>query len=191
VNLPAHIIQLSQLGLKVQGLDPGPIDGTWGPLTQFAYERYVSLNPEQSSVEPSETFSAWFAKQGIRHFSDKEVLFRGARDAKLKLNTDPPRASWPAIIPTLRVLDLLRDSVGSPIRLISIYRSPAYNSRIGGEKNSFHTKFCAIDFQSDFVSSAVLHSALGKMRTKGVFKGGLGLYPKFVHVDTRGYNANW
>jgi uncharacterized protein YcbK (DUF882 family) len=31
------------------------------------------------------------------------------------------------------------------------------------------------------------------MRKAGVFRGGIGVYPGkgFVHVDTRGYDANW
>ena len=30
-----------------------------------------------------------------------------------------------------------------------------------------------------------------KIRSDGVFRGGIGTYNTFVHVDTRGENANW
>jgi hypothetical protein len=29
------------------------------------------------------------------------------------------------------------------------------------------------------------------MRKEGVFKGGVGRYPGFTHIDTRGSNADW
>jgi len=30
-----------------------------------------------------------------------------------------------------------------------------------------------------------------KMREEGLFRGGLGLYKTFIHLDTRGRNATW
>ena len=33
--------------------------------------------------------------------------------------------------------------------------------------------------------------ALKLWRDQGRFQGGIGLYPTFVHVDTRGTNADW
>ena len=30
-----------------------------------------------------------------------------------------------------------------------------------------------------------------RLRNERFFRGGIGLYPTFIHVDTRGYNANW
>lgn len=136
-------------------------------------------------------FEAWFKTQGIRYFSAREVLYRGGSDEKLHLNTDPPEELWPKIIPTLKVLDILRGQLGCPIRLTSIYRSPAYNSRIGGEKSSYHMRFQACDFQAATGKPTQWAASLKKIRSDGAFKGGIGIYPTFVHVDTRGYNANW
>jgi len=139
----------------------------------------------------NEDFATWFARQGIRYFSAREVLFRGGSDARLQLNTDPPRELWPKIIPTLQVLDRLRAELGCAITLTSIYRSPAYNARIGGARASYHTQFVACDFQASKGTPASWAAALKRMRSAGIFRGGVGIYPTFVHVDTRGYDANF
>ncbi len=130
--------------------------------------------------------------EGIRHFSAKEVLFRGARDALLRINTDPPRQLWPNIIPTLRALDALRAILGKPLLLVSIYRCPPYNRAIGGARNSQHVQFRACDVRSDHVRPSRIHAALLEMRDDGAWSGGLGKYNSFVHIDTRpSGNASW
>ncbi len=45
------------------------------------------------------------------------------------------------------VLDPLREMIGSPIRVTSGYRTPEHNKKIGGSKNSQHTKGQAVDIQ--------------------------------------------
>ena len=54
-------------------------------------------------------------------------------------------------------------------------------------------QFRALDISSPArgVGPAKIFAELQKMRAEGLFKGGLGKYSTFVHVDTRGYNATW
>jgi lysozyme len=35
------------------------------------------------------------------------------------------------------------------------------------------------------------HAIAQQLRGEGLFSGGIGLYGSFVHVDVRGYNADW
>jgi lysozyme len=75
---------------------------------------------------------------------------------------------------------------------LSVYRSPQYNKKIGGATQSQHMKFTAIDFQVKANSSpAQWAGVLRQMRQSGLFKGGIGVYPSFVHVDTRGVDRDW
>ncbi len=142
-------------------------------------------------MDAQSKFQALLTKEGIRHFTAAEVFFRGASNARLQINTDPPEEMWPKIIPTLKVLDKLRDHLAYPIKLLSIYRAPAYNRAIGGETHSYHMKFQACDFHCDCNDPKVWSDALRDMRARGEFLGGIGQYGSFVHVDTRGYNASW
>lgn len=130
---------------------------------------------------------------GITSFSAEELFTRGASDARLRLNTDPPEHLWPNILPALRALQELRARLGKPIILNSVYRSPAYNERIGGATNSEHMKFSAIDFHVATPDSgpADWKATLAAMRALGVFRGGLGAYETFVHIDGRGTNVDF
>jgi hypothetical protein len=125
---------------------------------------------------------------GIRYFTADEVFFRGARDARLQLNTDPPRGLWPSLLAVVKVADEARHRLGKPLRITSAFRSVAYNKAIQGAVGSWHTKGGALDLSG---SPVTLVGILEKMRKEGVFKGGIGRYKTFTHVDVRGRNASW
>jgi hypothetical protein len=125
---------------------------------------------------------------GVRYFDADEVFFRGARDARLQLNTDPPRALWPSLLAVVKVADEARHRLGRPLRINSAFRSEKYNRAIGGAKNSIHRLGGALDLSG---SPATLHRILTEMRREGLFRGGIGRYKTFVHVDVRGKNADW
>jgi uncharacterized protein YcbK (DUF882 family) len=147
------------------------------------------MSPEQPF--PSESFTEWFTRQEFNNFTATELLenFRRVHD-RVK-NTAPSRDLWANIVPTLRIADKLRDDLREPVRIHSSYRSPAYNAEVGGEKKSFHMKFQALDISVAGVTPTRVFDRLKAYRTAGLFKGGLGLYSSFVHIDTRGENATW
>lgn len=138
-----------------------------------------------------ESFDAWYKRQKFRHFSAREFtsyfeVFRyGAR------NSAPPQSKWANIVPTLRIVDDLREHFGRPCVITSSYRGPAYNKACGGAPKSLHREFKALDIVFSGVSPKAVYDKLLEWRRAGRFKGGLGLYATFVHIDTRGYNANW
>jgi hypothetical protein len=125
---------------------------------------------------------------GVRYFTADEVFYRGARDARLQLNSDPPRSLWPSLLAVTKVADEARHRLGKPLRITSGFRSVAYNRAIKGAVGSYHTKAAALDLSG---SPATLHKILTQMRSEGLFRGGLGKYKTFVHVDVRGKNADW
>jgi lysozyme len=137
---------------------------------------------------------------GLKHFKGKELTPYWRRVRKGVSNSCPPEDLWPNIVPTLVVLDKLRHILGAAITLTSTYRSPAYNSAVGGERMSYHMKFMAIDFQggqTSVINARAARSLRGsKFRNPHTgktfaFAGGIGQYASFVHIDTRGINANW
>lgn len=139
----------------------------------------------------TETFDQWFLRQKIKNFRPYEIsnyfsVFRyGVK------NSPPPRAIWENILPTIRVLDKLRSETGKPIIITSSYRSFAYNKACGGAPLSQHKEFRAIDFVVPGMKPQEVYDILVGYRDQGVFSGGLGLYPTFVHIDTRGVNSSW
>lgn len=127
----------------------------------------------------------------LRYFAPQEITSYAERERNGAKNGLPPEVLWKNIVPTLWVLDQLRELFESPITLTSIYRNDAYNRAVGGATNSYHKRNQAIDFQVRDVSPVKVDQTLKEWRTVGVFRGGIGLYSTFVHIDTRGSNATW
>lgn len=89
-------------------------------------------------------------------------------------------------------LQVLRDHVGRPITIISGYRSPEYNKKIGGARRSQHMFAKAGDMKIKGLTPAEVKGIIVELIKAGKMKsGGVGLYTTFVHYDVRGRNARW
>ena len=139
----------------------------------------------------NESFAAWFRRHKFRNFTADEFTSYFEVNRRGAQNMAPPREMWQNILPTLRLVDDLRDHFGRPCVLLSSYRGDEYNRRCGGVKYSQHRQFTALDIAVSGVSPKKVFNYLLARRKSGDFKGGLGLYPTFVHLDTRGNNATW
>jgi uncharacterized protein YcbK (DUF882 family) len=145
-----------------------------------------------SEPRSNETFEDWFARQNIRHFEADEFTSYFNEVRRGVKNSPPPREMWKLILPTLRIVDELRAVYGRPVVIVSSYRSPAYNAPINGSaKKSYHMRFQALDITVAGKTPGEVFAQLKQWRDQGMFKGGLGRYRTFVHIDTRGSNATW
>jgi len=106
----------------------------------------------------------------------------------------------PELAPRLELLavqlQILRDLIGAPIRIVSGYRSPEYNATLKASKpTSQHVQARAADIRADGVDVEELATICDELQESGRWiMGGLGVYPGpsgFVHVDTRGTKARW
>lgn len=94
-------------------------------------------------------------------------------------------------------LEELRRKFG-PVKVMSGFRTASYNRRIGGASRSFHVYTMhdgndqAVDIICARGNPAVWASTANWIRNhKMNGKGGLGIYPGFIHIDMRDYRANW
>lgn len=156
------------------------------------FQRFFAML--KTKVEPApqdgESFAAWFHRQGFRNFKADEFTRLHKRVKHGAKNAYPPRAKWGNIVPTLRIVDDLRDAIG-PIMITSAYRSKAYNDAVGSNDASQHRQFTALDIIPLDAAVHEAHKVLAEWRKQGKWVGGLGKYPNFVHIDTRGRNATW
>jgi hypothetical protein len=76
---------------------------------------------------------------------------------------------------------------GNPLRILSAYRTPDHNRKIGGAPNSQHVQGRALDFTHPEMAPAQVVAVLKRAKVSGLLPslGGLGLYRRFVHIDTR------
>ena len=142
-------------------------------------------------------FDAFIKSLGLKNFTTDEFLILGGSHSTpgsecAGQNTYPPRGLWTHIAKTAQVLDHFRDRIGKPIAITNAYRAPAYNACIGGATGSQHMQFTALDFKVSGMAAPDVAQALRWLRdVEGFFKGGIGRYNGFTHVDTRGHDATW
>ena len=95
----------------------------------------------------------------------------------------------------LQNLQVLRDSCGKSIKIISGYRSPERNKEVGGATMSQHMFGNAADIQISGLRPQEMADLVEKLIKEGKMKqGGLGVYPReggWIHYDTRGTKARW
>lgn len=143
-----------------------------------------------SHAQRAVLYAEWLTGHGLRFGFAGEIATLATRVKKGVMNDTPPEPLWPNIIPTVHLVELIREQFG-PTTIHSAYRSRAYNAAVATSTDSQHSHNRALDFSCEQGKPSDWHRALRRMRNAGVFVGGLGLYRTFVHVDTRGVNADW
>ena len=82
----------------------------------------------------------------------------------------------------VEVLEDVRTHFNSPVIITSGYRTPEYNEKIGGVKNSQHTKGTAADIKVKNILASKVQNYLSQ---KYPNKYGIGRYRNFTHIDVR------
>jgi hypothetical protein len=161
----------------------------------------LSTIPELEGLSP-----IWIRQQGVnlanyagylqslklKRLTPGQVIAAHAKVRGRQWNSLPPKSLWKNMAPTLRVVDRIAAELDMPVKeIISAYRTRAYNSRCpGAATGSWHQANVAVDVEFA-ASPRVVTQVAQRIRNKGYFKGGIGRYPGFTHVDTRGENRNW
>lgn len=111
---------------------------------------------------------------------------------RCKDGTDVPEELMDNVRLLCENLQVLRDHIQKPIRVISGYRSPKYNRRIGGARRSQHMTAKAADIKVSGMSPKEVKDVIVDLIKQGkMHPGGIGLYTTFTHYDVRGRNARW
>jgi len=106
--------------------------------------------------------------------------------------SDIPNEYLPNVIQLAKNLQVLRDYINKPITINSAYRSPKYNAKIGGAKNSQHLTAKASDLRVEGITPKELAKVIESLIKDGKMQqGGIGIYPTFTHYDIRGTKARW
>ena len=80
------------------------------------------------------------------------------------------------------MFEAVRARVGQPLRILSAYRTPDHNRRVGGARHSQHVEGRALDLKPP---KGWTVERLAKVAAEVVSVKGLGVYQTFVHIDCR------
>lgn len=133
-------------------------------------------------------------KRGFRYVSAGKVTehFRWV-EFDCKDGTSVPDELKGNVTELAKNLEVIREaSGGKPITIVSGFRTHKHNQKIGGVKNSQHLLGKAADIiVKGMTSQEVSVLILNLIRENKIKRGGVGLYPGFVHYDIRGFNRYW
>ncbi|MEW5927400.1 MAG: D-Ala-D-Ala carboxypeptidase family metallohydrolase [Gemmatimonadota bacterium] len=199
-GLDEVVERLARIELLLVGSLADEVEGNEPP--EEAEGGAASLGSEAAAAaSPAAEFERFVDGLGLASFRGSEFTPYWSRTRNGVSNSAPPPELWGNIVPTLAVLQHFRADFGSPVHLLSTFRSREYNRAVGGAKNSQHVRFRAIDFSVSSGTPAQWAKRLRSYRgrrfaipgTAGTFefKGGIGVYSGFVHVDTRDVVADW
>lgn len=111
------------------------------------------------------------------HFRIKEFAQKDGKYDKILIDSE-----------LVEVLEDVRMHFNAPVIITSGYRTPEYNEKIGGVKNSQHTKGTAADIRVKGVPADKVQQYL---KHKYWDRYGIGSYWNFTHIDTREKKARW
>lgn len=112
------------------------------------------------------------------HFRVREFACRDGSDAVL-------------VAPRLvMVLETIRAHFGAPVTITSGYRTPQYNTKVGGVAHSQHCYGTAADIVVTGQTPAAVAAYARQLMPDW---GGVGIYAKkgFTHIDVRETKADW
>jgi hypothetical protein len=143
-------------------------------------------------VRDANDYFRYLNSLGLKRVSPAQVVATHAKSKGNVWNTLPPKAWWKRMGYALRVVERIALEMNvSQVEVISAYRAPAYNARCEGARaGSWHQANIAADVKFPVRASKVTATAR-ELRSLGLFKGGVGGYWDFTHIDARGTNTDW
>lgn len=174
------------------------------PMQQAFSDIHIYATPDSSDFENFllegdnkiryKHFVSFLKFEGVDNILPAEQLIRqgsGWQDVSLPPLALPHDSLWPNIVPTLR---LIRDKImpiTGPVEAVSAFRTRQYNDAAGGDPNSKHMVFRALDLVpiKKVERDSIVPPLVKLWETEGESVGmGLGLY-WFIrfHVHTGDY----
>lgn len=112
-----------------------------------------------------------------------------ARELACKCGCTTPEGVIANLRELARHLEHLRAIVKAPVTILSGYRCPDHNRKVGGSPMSQHTLGIAADVMVKGLTPAKIKRAAEQVARFNA--GGIGVYRSWVHVDLRSQQARW
>jgi hypothetical protein len=187
--------------LGVMGMATAAMLGSSSQASAFLFRKpanpTVNLNelPEnwvEMQRSSLNSYIDYLGNLNLEKITVQQVISAHAKQKGSVWNTLPPKSIWKNVSAALKSIDRIGKEMNMPVKeIVSVYRNPAYNARCPGAKSSsWHQSNVAVDVTFPTHASVVTRTARS-MRNCGLFRGGVGGYGGFTHIDTRGQNIDW
>jgi hypothetical protein len=164
------------------------------PRTAIPFTPVSDIPEEWTAVHgrAANEYLRYLNSLNLRRVSPAQVVKAHAKQKGTVWNSVPPKTWWNRMGYVLRVVERVAMEMNvNQVEVISAYRSPSYNARCAGARaGSWHQANVAVDVKFPVRASQVTSTARN-LRDLGLFKGGVGGYWNFTHIDARGQNINW
>lgn len=133
-------------------------------------------------------FSSW-RERGYNNFFEIMRLTKNfeLEEFACKDGTPVPKKFYDNCKELAENLQVLRDSLGVPLQVLSGYRTVEHNKKIGGAAASFHLTASAADLKATSIPTNKIYMRILELMAEGKMKkGGLKCYPTWIHYDIRG-----
>lgn len=141
------------------------------------------------------TYQAFLSDNRVNHIIEMQQLLRSSRDLSTCPEQEyeiPPQNQWPAIIPTLKLIEQLqqRQLLPANAQVGSSYRSQLSNTCSKGASRSKHLSNAAVDFDLPEQANLVKNLCTFWKEHGQAYNFGLGFYDaQHIHIDTLGFRT--
>ena len=182
-----ELVKALQTRLNEQGYKAGAADSIFGRNTEQAVKALQSV--AGITVDGKVGQNTWTALlEGKRAGIPASAHFK-LSEFKCKDGTAVPAKYYANCQKLMNLLEEIRAACGNrAITVNSGYRTPTYNEKVDGAKQSQHRYAAAADIKVSGKSASEVYKLCDRLVGS---RGGVGKYSTFTHVDVRGHKARW
>nr|DAY28120.1 MAG TPA: lysozyme family protein [Caudoviricetes sp.] len=182
-----ELVKALQTRLNEQGYKAGAADSIFGRNTEQAVKALQSV--AGITVDGKVGQNTWTALlEGKRAGIPASAHFK-LSEFKCKDGTAVPAKYYANCQKLMNLLEEIRAACGNrAITVNSGYRTPTYNEKVDGAKQSQHLYAAAADIKVSGKSASEVYKLCDRLVGS---RGGVGKYSTFTHVDVRGHKARW
>ena len=182
-----ELVKALQTRLNEQGYKAGAADSIFGRNTEQAVKALQSV--AGITVDGKVGQNTWTALlEGKRAGIPASAHFK-LSEFKCKDGTAVPAKYYANCQKLMNLLEEIRAACGNrAITVNSGYRTPTYNEKVDGAKQSQHLYAAAADIKVSGKSASEVYKLCDRLVGS---RGGVGKYSTFTHVDVRDGRARW
>lgn len=182
-----ELVRELQTRLNEQGYNAGTADGIFGSNTETGVKALQSAAGIAADGKAGK--DTWTALLEGKTASTPASAHFKLSEFKCKDGTAVPAKYYANCQKLMNLLEEIRTACGNrAITVTSGYRTPAYNEKVDGAKQSQHLYAAAADIKVSGQSAAEVYKLCDRLVGS---RGGVGKYSTFTHVDVRGHRARW